>query len=54
MSKNTTPEFVIKSIAKIAIKNSDIPVLENLVKKGFEKIVKNELEKFSDFYKIVK
>tara|TARA_R100000458_G_C8215667_1_gene201703 strand:+ start:740 stop:886 length:147 start_codon:yes stop_codon:yes gene_type:complete len=45
MVKNTTPKFVIKSIAKIAIKNSDISVLENLVKKGHEKIVKNELKK---------
>jgi hypothetical protein len=46
MDKDTTlPNFVIKHIAKIAIKNSDIPVLLNLVKKGHEKIVKKQLKK---------
>ena len=43
--EKTTPKYVIKSIAKIAIKNSDIPVLENLIKKGYLKIVKKELKK---------
>ena len=51
MSREKIPDYVIKSVAKIAIKKSDIPVLKNLVKKGHEKIVKKELEKFSDFYK---
>ena len=45
MDKEHIPKFVIKSIAKNAIKNSDISVLENLVKKGYEKIVKKELKK---------
>ena len=43
--EKTTPDYVIKHIAKTAVKISDNPVLENLVKKGHEKIVKKELKK---------
>mgnify|MGYP001464518653 CR=1 FL=1 len=45
MSGEQIPKHVIASVAKLAVKAQDVPVLVNLIKKGHEKIVKKELKK---------
>jgi len=44
--EKTTPEYVVKYIASIAVRNEDTAVLLNLVRQGHADIVKEAIKNY--------
>ena len=44
--EKTTPEYVVKYIASIAVRNEDTDVLFNLVKEGHADIVREAIKNY--------